>query len=58
LKHVFSERAIFVAANEVRRATYFAAWSTIEPACIYRLRMLSLEATFLNSSLVRRVSLL
>jgi hypothetical protein len=57
-KYVFSERATFAAANEIRRATYFATWGAIEPACIYRLRMLSLEATFLNSSFVRRASLL
>jgi hypothetical protein len=38
-KYLFPEPGIFAAANEVRRATYFATWSAIEPACIYRLCM-------------------
>jgi hypothetical protein len=36
-KYLFPEAGIFAAANEFRRATYFATWSAIEPACIYRL---------------------
>jgi hypothetical protein len=38
-KYLFPEPGIFANANEVRRATYFATWSAIEPACIYRLCM-------------------
>jgi hypothetical protein len=38
-KYLFPEPGIFATANEARRATYFATWSAIEPACIYRLYM-------------------
>jgi hypothetical protein len=36
-KYLFPEAGIFAATNEFHRATYFATWSAIEPACIYRL---------------------
>jgi hypothetical protein len=38
-KYLFPEPGIFATANEVRHATYFATWSAIEPACIYRLHL-------------------
>ena len=48
-KYLFPEPGIFATANEVRRATYFATWKAIEPACIYRLYMSSSSATPLSN---------
>ena len=36
-KYMFLEPGIFIAANDMRRARYFATWKSIEPACIHRL---------------------
>jgi hypothetical protein len=48
-KYIFPEPGIFANANETRRATYFATWLSIEPACIYRLYGSSSNATPLSN---------
>lgn len=36
-RYLFPEAALFASTNESRRAKFFATWTAIRPACIYRI---------------------